>query len=101
MARHLPISRPLAWSLAALLGLASSSSVPAASVDTDPLNNAPPVRDAFQHFYNMDYDGAYARFQQISTQHPNDPIATTYLLDCVLFRELYRLDLLDTTFLCE
>ncbi|HEY0758161.1 MAG TPA: tetratricopeptide repeat protein [Acidisarcina sp.] len=67
-------------------------------VDTDPLNNTPAVRDAFQRFYNLDYDGALARFQQIAAQHSSDPIATTYVLDCVLFRELYRLDLLDTTF---
>ncbi len=30
--------------------------------------------------------------------HPGDPQATTYLLNAVVFQELYRLDLLDTTF---
>ena len=29
---------------------------------------------------------------------PTDPIATDYVLNTVLFKELYRLDLLDTTF---
>jgi tetratricopeptide (TPR) repeat protein len=87
----------VAWPVLAAL-LAATPVTAATLVDTDPLNNTPPVKEAFQHFYNMDYDGALARFQQISSQHPNDPIATTYLLDCVLFRELYRLDLLDTTF---
>jgi tetratricopeptide (TPR) repeat protein len=56
------------------------------------------VRDAYQHFYNLDYEGALSRFEQVSAAHPNDPIATTYVLNCILFRELYRLDLLDTTF---
>ena len=70
----------------------------AATVDTNPLNREPEVQDAFQHFYNMDYDAAIARFEKIHTDHPGNPIATDYLLDAVLFRELTRLDLLDTTF---
>jgi len=81
-----------------LLAISASPHLLADSVDTDPLNNAPAVRDAYRHFYNLDYDGALSRFEQISAQNPNDPIATTYVLDCILFRELYRLDLLDTTF---
>jgi tetratricopeptide (TPR) repeat protein len=79
----LPASRPL------------SAETP---VRTDRLNYDPVVRDAYQHFYNLDYDGALARFEQVRKAHPNDPMATTYVLNCVLFRELYRLDLLDTTF---
>lgn len=68
------------------------------AVDTDPLNRQPEVRDAFQHFYSMDYDAAIARFERIHSEHAGDPMATDYLLDAVLFRELNRLDLLDTTF---
>jgi hypothetical protein len=68
------------------------------SVHSDPLNYDPLVRDAFNHYYNLDYDGAMSRFEQVRAAHPNDPIATAYLLNCVLFHELYRLDLLDTTF---
>jgi tetratricopeptide (TPR) repeat protein len=68
------------------------------AVDTDPLNRQPDVQDAFQHFYSMDYDAAIARFEKIHSEHPGNPIATDYLLDAVLFRELNRLDLLDTTF---
>jgi hypothetical protein len=70
----------------------------AQAVDTDPLNRQPEVRDAFQHFYSMDYDVTIARFEKIHSEHAGDPIATDYLLDAVLFRELNRLDLLDTTF---
>ena len=72
--------------------------VRAEAVDTNPLNRQPEVRDAFQQFYSMNYDDAIARFQHIRDEHPGDPMATDYLLDGVLFRELNRLDLLDTTF---
>jgi len=68
------------------------------TVDTDPLNRTPEVREAFQHFYSMDYDYALERFEQIHREHPNDPMATDYVLNATLFRELNRLDLLDTTF---
>lgn len=72
--------------------------VSAETIDTDPLNRTPEVREAFDQFYNMDYDDALARFRDIQREHPGNPIATDYLLDAVLFRELNRLDLLDTTF---
>ena len=39
-----------------------------------------------------------ARFQQFHAAHPGDPQATAYLLDALIFQELYRQDLLDTTF---
>ncbi|MGA7524556.1 MAG: hypothetical protein WBW84_19050 [Acidobacteriaceae bacterium] len=68
------------------------------TVDTDPLNRTPEVREAFQHFYNMDYDNALERFERIHREHPSDPMATDYVLNATLFRELNRLDLLDTTF---
>lgn len=92
-----------AWLVAAAvfcaaLRPATALAAGASVVDSDPLNNTPAVREAYQRFYNLDYDGALSRFQQIAAQHPSEPIATTYVLNCVLFRELYRLDLLDTTF---
>ncbi|MGB7171179.1 MAG: hypothetical protein WA374_16500 [Acidobacteriaceae bacterium] len=68
------------------------------TVDTDPLNRTPEVREAFQHFYSMDYDNALERFERIHREHPGDPMATDYVLNATLFRELNRLDLLDTTF---
>lgn len=67
-------------------------------IDTDPLNRAPLVRQAFEHYYNLDYNGALALFQQVEARHPNNPIATDYILYVVAFRELFRLDQLDTTF---
>ena len=82
----------------ALGSLCQAAAAADSTVHTDPLNYDPVVRDAYQHFYNLDYDGALARFEQVEKAHPKDPIATTYRLNCILFRELYRLDLLDTTF---
>ncbi|QNI34039.1 hypothetical protein H7849_09110 [Alloacidobacterium dinghuense] len=70
----------------------------AASVETDPLNRDPKVREAFDRFYIMDYTGCIARFEKIRSEHPNEPIATDYLLYSTVFSELFRLDLLDTTF---
>jgi hypothetical protein len=69
-----------------------------AGVDTDPLNLVPEVRQAYERFYILDYDGALARFVQIQAENPDNPLAVDYVLDAVIFRELYRLDLLDTTF---
>jgi tetratricopeptide (TPR) repeat protein len=66
-------------------------------VDTDPLNRDPAVHAAYEHFYILDYAGALQRFQKIAADHPEDPMAQDYLLDTILFAELYRLDLLDTT----
>jgi tetratricopeptide (TPR) repeat protein len=70
----------------------------AETVDSNPLNRQPEVQETFQLFYNMDYDEALPRFEKIQRDHPNDAMATAYLLDAVEFRELNRLDLLDTTF---
>jgi tetratricopeptide (TPR) repeat protein len=69
-----------------------------AAGDTNPMNYDPQVKEAFNHFYNLDYTGAIQRFEQIRAEHPGDPQATAYLLEVLLFQELYRQDLLDTTF---
>ena len=68
------------------------------NVDTNPLNRDPLVREAYERFYNLDYLGAVDRFERFHEAHPGDPQATAMLLDAVLFQELYRQDLLDTTF---
>ena len=80
------------------LFLAGALSAAAQAVDTDPLNRDPEVVDGFQHFYIMDYEGALAPFSKVQEKHRSDPIATDYILYVTLFRELFRLDLLDTTF---
>jgi tetratricopeptide (TPR) repeat protein len=69
-----------------------------AELHTDPLNLQPAVRDAYLHFYNLDYDGALARFNQVLAANQNNPIAYAYVLMVTIFRELYHQDLLDTTY---
>jgi tetratricopeptide (TPR) repeat protein len=93
------ILRPLSRLLLALV-IVFTVCLPtlAQTVDTDPLNRNPEVVEAFQRFYIMDYEGALDRFNRIQDQHPSDPIATDYILYTTLFQELFRLDLLDTTF---
>ena len=66
-------------------------------IHTSPLNREPDVRAAYDRFYTLDYDGALSRFQKVADAHPDDPMAVDYVLETVLFHELYNLDLLDTT----
>jgi tetratricopeptide (TPR) repeat protein len=70
----------------------------AAEVHTNPMNYDPQVRAAYDRYYNLDFPAAVEDFQQFRSAHPGDPQASAYLLDALVFQELYRLDLLDTTF---
>jgi tetratricopeptide (TPR) repeat protein len=65
---------------------------------TDPINLTPQVREAHEHFYNLDYDGSLSRFEAIQRANPQNPMATDYILMVLIFRELYHQDLLDTTY---
>jgi tetratricopeptide (TPR) repeat protein len=78
--------------------LAAASAFASAAVHSNGLNRDPLVIDAFQHFYDLDYSGAVDRFERFHQLHPGDPQATALLLNARVFQELYRLDLLDTTF---
>jgi tetratricopeptide (TPR) repeat protein len=68
------------------------------SLHTAPLNLDPIVREGYQLFYILDYDGALSRFESILAAHPQDPMASNYVLMATIFRELYHQDLLDTTY---
>ena len=87
--------RVLAWGALFLVSAGACVAVP---VHTNPLNNDPLVKQAFAHFYLLDYTGAVDRLERFHELHPGDPQPTALLLEAVLFQELYRLDLLDTTF---
>jgi tetratricopeptide (TPR) repeat protein len=87
----------LAYLLVFLSATGRSAVTTPSGVDTNPLNLDLTVRQAFDRFYILDYDGALTRFEKIQNQNPDNPLAVDYVLDTVLFRELYRLDLLDTT----
>lgn len=90
------------WRTRILLSIAILLSVTCswadAKVHTNPLNLDPQVQEAYHYFYLLDYPAAVARFQRFHEEHPGDPQATALLLNAVVFQELYRLDLLDTTF---
>lgn len=77
---------------------ATSAPAVAHAAHTDPLNYDPLVRQGFDRFYNEDYNASLARFERVQSMHPGNPLATDYVLYVTLFRELFRLDLLDTTF---
>ena len=94
----LPAVIGLAVFLLLLPALGRGAVTTPSGVDTNPLNLDPLVRQAFERFYILDYDGALSRFEKVQTQNPDNPLAVDYVLDAVIFRELYRLDLLDTTF---
>ena len=65
---------------------------------TDPINLTAAVREAHEHFYNLDYDGALTRFESVLQANPRNPMANDYVLMALIFRELYHQDLLDTTY---
>lgn len=65
---------------------------------TNPLNLDPLVREGYERFYLLDYDGAIERFETVLKEHSDDPMAYGYLQMATVFRELYRQDLLDTTY---
>ncbi len=102
------LRRGVSWQLCLLLVLLCGCALPASAVvqapngtDTDPLNLTPEVQAAYQHFYDLDYADAQVRFEKIAAEHPADPMAADYVLNNAVFRELYRLDLLDTTLYVE
>ena len=100
----------IAWLICAL-GLATMALAGAVRADaaspqpqydatqhSDPLNFDPAVRDGYEHFYILDYDGALSLFEAVLKAHPQDPMAYGYVQMATVFRELYHQDLLDTTY---
>ena len=71
---------------------------PKFTTHADPLDFDPIVRDGYNHFYLLDFDGSIARFDEVIKAHPQEPIAYAYQLQAMIFRELYHQDLLDTTY---
>ena len=99
------LSCALAW----MLGTGALAVVPAvaapqpqqkaeANPHTDPLNLDPVVREGYERFYILDFDGALSRFESILKEHPQEPMAYGYVQMATVFRELYHQDLLDTTY---
>lgn len=80
------------------LAVLMAGAAPARAVAGDPLLYDPQVHQAYQHLHILEYDEALAEFQRIEEAHRDDPLAVALVLHAVLLRELYRQDLLDTTF---
>lgn len=91
----LPTVLPL---LACLLIVCAPAHAQPVNPHTDPLNLDPLVRQGYDRFYNLDFDGALKGFDEIAQQHAQDPMAWNYILVVTIFRELYHQDLLDTTY---
>lgn len=56
----------------------------------EPLN-----AQAFDHFYDMEYERSIQEFTQLYQRHPDDPDSINHLLNAVLFHELYRVGALS------
>lgn len=74
-----------------------SASTPAVSASPYRAADDPQVKLALDDFYNLEYDKAVSQFERIEKAHPQDPFAVVHVLQATVFRELYRLNLLDTT----
>jgi len=88
-------------SLAACVALSAASgavSAIAQQIHADALRDDPLVGEAYRHFYDLDYPACIANLEKVKAAHPGDPSAAVFLLEARVFEELYRQDLLDTTF---
>ena len=48
------------------------------------------VSEGYDHFYNLEYDGAIAAFTAETARHPDDPNAWNHLAHATLYRAMYR-----------
>jgi tetratricopeptide (TPR) repeat protein len=93
-----------------ILGLGYASAQPAATANSAsptqipvqssssrsaPRNREPLSSQAFEHFYNMEYDRSIQEFTILYQRHSDDPDAINHLLNAVLFHELYRIGALS------
>ncbi|HWC15604.1 MAG TPA: hypothetical protein VG498_01245 [Terriglobales bacterium] len=76
---------------------AASTPTPAVPSTIYRAGEDPQVKQALEDFYNLEYDKSLAQFDRIEKAHPDDPFAIVHVLQVTVFRELYRLNLLDTT----
>ncbi|HKW16810.1 MAG TPA: tetratricopeptide repeat protein [Terriglobales bacterium] len=58
-------------------------------------NREPLSSQAFERFYNMEYERSIQDFTVLYQRHPDDPDAINHLLNAVLFHELYRIGALS------
>jgi hypothetical protein len=87
-----------AASAARVVPAAAQTKADATAQHSDPLNSDPMVRELYEHFYILDFDGSLSRSETVLKAHPQEPMAYGYELMVTVFRELYHQDLLDTTY---
>ncbi len=88
----------LALAIGGPLAAVAATAANDGALHTDPLNLDPVVREGYERFYILDFDGAIGRFESVLKAHPNEPMAYGYVQMATVFRELYHQDLLDTTY---
>ncbi len=76
-----------------LVSLSGHAQIRASMLSADPT-----VREAYQHFYSLDFPACKTLLDKVQQAHPGDPGPTAMKLQARVFEELYRQDLLDTTF---
>lgn len=74
----------------------SDDSHPEVTSIADAAHN-PLFKSGDEHYYNLEYDQALQDYEKDEREHPTDVFAINEVLKTVVFRELYRLNLLDTT----
>jgi tetratricopeptide (TPR) repeat protein len=91
--------------VAAVQASAQNSALPPSSHGSGPrapgttisaTNREPFSAQAFDHFYNMEYDRSIQEFTLLYQRDPNDADTINHLLNAVLFRELYRIGALSS-----
>ena len=93
--RHSLGPKPLCCFVLTLsLACLAQSQTPAKGFDGGP--HDPATDQAFNHFYDMEYDRATLEFEKIVEKRPNDPFAINHLLTAVLMRDLYDTGAMNT-----
>ena len=49
-----------------------------------------PVKEGYDHFYNLEYDQAMADFEKAIADRPDDPELHNHLAQAIVFKEMYR-----------
>jgi hypothetical protein len=55
-----------------------------------PLAAQNPVDGGWDHFYNLEYDQAYADFERAIAQDPNSPDLRNHLAETIVFTKMFR-----------
>lgn len=78
------------------LSIACLAQSPTTAKAVDGAPRDPATDQAFNHFYDMEYDRATQEFEKIVEKRPNDPFAINHLLTAVLMRDLYETGAMNT-----